>query len=522
MTAEKVWNGSTWETVGLDKPAPYVRPADWMTMPTLTAGQQKVCVLVPVWDTDSNFVAVLCAGAYTVDWGDGTALQNVATGVQANHLYDYATVSNLSSRGYRQAIMTITPQAGQNLTSVDLQRKHTQAGLPADGLWRLPWLHIVAVGSFISQLLVTSGSGSNKYATLLERFEFVGPSNMTTGSAQFYQCLSLQSIVGTAWTANITNFTSFFAYCAMLRTVPLLDTHSGTNFTTMFSTCSVLESVPILNTSNGITFSNMFAFCRRLRSVPAINVSKGTNFTQMVGGCALLTSIPAFDTHLGTDFSSLFSSCSSLLEIPLLDTRAGTNFSSMFQGCVVLASVTLFDTSKGTNFSSMFSSCTALRVAPSLNTSAGTTFTGMFSGCSILQIVPLLDTHLGTQFGNMFSNCSVLSSVPDFNTSAGTVFGNMFFGCANLRAAPALDLSAATSLSSMFSGAYIMSRSLVTGTKTSIDYSNCCLGPVALNEIYTNLATGVTGKTITVSANWGTTADNPAIATAKGWTVAGS
>jgi hypothetical protein len=521
MSVEKVWNGSAWDTVGVAPPAPYVRPTDWMTMPTLTVGQQKVCALVPVWDTDSNFVALSCAGAYTVDWGDGSAPQNFATGVQANHLYDYATVGNLSTRGYRQAIATITPQAGQNLTTVDLQRKHTQTGLPVDAAWRLPWLDIVVVGSFITTLLVTNSSGSNKYASLLEHFEFVGPSSITTGMS-FYNCLSLQSVVGTTWTANITNFSFFFYTCTMLRSIPLLDTHSGSNFSSMFSGCSLLESVPTLNTSNGTNFTSMFQGCRRLRSVPPFDLRKGTIFNSTFQNCAALTSIPAFDTSLGTDFSSMCSNCTGISKSPVLDTRAGTNFSTMFQGCSTLISVPIFDTSKGANFSSMFGFCSALQAAPLLNTSAGTNFSSMFSGCSCLQTIPLIDTHLGTAFNSMFNNCTVLTSVPTFNTGAGTNFSSMFSGCANLRIVPALDLTAATSLSGMFPAGGLTSRSLVTGTKITLTYANNCLGPVALNEIYTNLASGVTAQTITVTSNWGITTDNPAIATAKGWTVTGS
>lgn len=47
------------------------------------------------------------------------------------------------------------------------------------------------------------------------------------------------------------------------------------------------------------------------------------------------------------------------------------------------------------------------------------------------------------------------------------------------------------------------------------------LSSAALNEIYTNLPT-VTGQIITVTSNYGIDGDNPAIATAKGWTVTGS
>ena len=54
----------------------------------------------------------------------------------------------------------------------------------------------------------------------------------------------------------------------------------------------------------------------------------------------------------------------------------------------------------------------------------------------------------------------------------------------------------------------------------TMDISRNKLGPVELDEIYTNLPTK-TGQTLTVTNNWGTTSDNPSIATAKGWVVVG-
>jgi hypothetical protein len=40
-----------------------------------------------------------------------------------------------------------------------------------------------------------------------------------------------------------------------------------------------------------------------------------------------------------------------------------------------------------------------------------------------------------------------------------------------------------------------------------------------LNSIYTALSANGAGKTITVTGNYGTSTDDPTIATAKGWTV---
>lgn len=71
-----------------------------------------------------------------------------------------------------------------------------------------------------------------------------------------------------------------------------------------------------------------------------------------------------------------------------------------------------------------------------------------------------------------------------------------------------------------FTNCPTLSRVSTQDINQSITFSSSCLGPAALNEIYTNLAT-VTGKIITVTSNWGTASDNPAIATAKGWTVTG-
>jgi len=72
----------------------------------------------------------------------------------------------------------------------------------------------------------------------------------------------------------------------------------------------------------------------------------------------------------------------------------------------------------------------------------------------------------------------------------------------------------------MFYGCNSLTKGTTLNLKYSIDYTNCNLSPTALNEIYTNLGTA-TAQTITVTGNWGTTSDDPTIATAKGWTVTG-
>jgi surface protein len=197
----------------------------------------------------------------------------------------------------------------------------------------------------------------------------------------------------------------------------------------------------------------------------------------------------------------LFSGCGELVSLPVWTTSAAalTNTSFMFQSCSSLQTVPLFNTAAVTNMSSMFSFCSSLQTVPLFNTAAVTTMQSMFQSCSSLQTVPLFNTAAVTNMSGMFNNCFSLQTVPAFNcngVTSSTNFNTMFATCSSLITMKATDI------------------------KYTFSVANCKLSATALNEIYTNLPT-VTGQTITVTGNWGTAADDPTIATAKGWTVTG-
>jgi hypothetical protein len=109
----------------------WVRPTEWLALPDNIDGVQKVSILNAVFDTDSEFVAFSCRGAYTVNWGDGV-VEDYASDIKAEHKYDYSNV-NLNSAtitkfGYKQCIITITPQAGNNLTQINFNTYHSSIG----------------------------------------------------------------------------------------------------------------------------------------------------------------------------------------------------------------------------------------------------------------------------------------------------------------------------------------------------------------------------------------------------------
>jgi hypothetical protein len=136
-------------------------------------GEQKFVGAHAVFNNNSNFVSVTCAGNYTVNWGDGTS-NNYNTGVQAYKQYtttEYAAISGQDQfRGYKVVIITITPQAGANLTSININVKHNQAGL-ADYI--SGWLDIKVAGQNLTSLTI-GGSSNLTRPGMLEKFEFVG------------------------------------------------------------------------------------------------------------------------------------------------------------------------------------------------------------------------------------------------------------------------------------------------------------------------------------------------------------
>jgi surface protein len=146
----------------------------------------------------------------------------------------------------------------------------------------------------------------------------------------------------------------------------------------------------------------------------------------------------------------------------------------------------------------------------------------MFQTCYSLQSVPLFNTASVTNMGSMFYNCNSLQSVPLFNTASVTNMGSMFFNCHSIKEIPAFDCAAVTTgnFSNTFYACLSLASIKILNPKFSFSVAGCALSAAALNEIYGNLF-NTTGQTITVTSNYGTTGDDPTIATAKNWTVSG-
>ena len=536
-------------------PDPYVRPSDWLEIDSLVVpGDQKIVILVAVFE-EGNFVGLECFGNYTVDWGDGTTT-NHTSGSDSYHQYDWnysGFDGTLTSRGYKQAIITITPQAGQNLTVARLNKKHNQAGL-VNG-YTQPWLDIKMSAPLMTQLRIGAGVATDPRPRLLEQFDWIGTNLLTSCLSIFSEAIELRQVKNIN-TSSSTDFTNMFANCNVLEHLPIMNTSKGLNFIGMFSACCKLKSIPFIDTSKGTSFNSMFTNCVSIVEFPDLNCNAGTGFSSMFTGCRSMIKSPALILNplLTKSFTNMFNNCVSMIEFVNINTMQGSvynnmfqnchslrilpeiintsgsinnvNFGGMFQNCYDLEKAPMVDFSKGSSCVSIFASCWSISEFPAYDFSSVTLLTSAFGTCLSLKRLPVMTIGSGiTSFNTCFATCVSLEEAPDWNLQNPTDVTNMFNGCGNLRKVPAYNLSSVTLASvNMFVNNLSLIESNITGMKRTHSYANCKLSQTELVNVFNNLGVAVGAQTITISGNYGAaalTAGERAIATGKGWTIVG-
>ena len=523
-------------------PTPWTRPADWVAIPAITASDEKFYGLHAVYP-EGNFLSLSASGDYTVDWGDGSATENITSGTTAYHTYDYTTydVSNttLCSRGYKQVIVTVTPQAGQNLTALNLHLKHNQTGLAA---YSSGFLDIAIAGQYLFDLRIgvaTPGSSTQTISFYdLERVRILS-SRIRQCSYLFYVCASLQDVslslstsTATAFavtftdagdlvtaaghglrngdmlllkskvsTTGITVGTTYYVISATTDTFQISTTQGGSavalttngsgtfaatgNMSNMFNGCYSIQAIPSFNAGTTSSVASMFNNCYSLMDAPALDTSQATSHASMFTSCYSLVNAPYLDTSASTSFNSMFINCYALRNVPLYKSTLVTSFASTFANCAALQQIPLFDTSAGTNMSSMFSGCYPLKTIPLLNTAAVTNMSSMFYNCYALESVPLLNTALNQNMSSMFLGCSAIKSVPLFVTSSVTTFLTAFQNCTSLMTIPQFNTAAGTNFSSMFNGCTSLQSVPLLNTAIGTNLSSMFYGCYALQDIPT-------------------------------------
>lgn len=477
------------------------RNSEWIALPDLTNDAQKIVALFAVYDNPSNFVTFRCTGAITVDWGDGTATENINSGVTAEHNYVYANAGNTTTEGWRQVIITITPQSGQNITAFNIRDFRHSAASAVSSCYN--WLDLRLKTPSLTSLVVQ------------------GAGNVDTDTIQSIEILD----------SAFTSLANAFAGIAGLQRVYVKSSATVTNMLGCFSSgCFNLTDVVCdITIGANTSFNTTFAECRQLRYIPKFKFASNASINSMqycYANCFSLLEAPDFGnlTSACTDFIGVFSGCRSLRRAPNMNTTSAATTTEMFDGCYSLISVPLYNTQNVQNMSLMFRQCASLRSVPAFNTRWVTNYANMFNGCSGLVSMPHpWGSTSATAMNSMFQNCISLKYVSTMTSTNVTTFVSIFNGCTALTAVPALNMGAATASSgytNMFNNCLNVGKNSATGIKFTFSAANEQLSGTELDNLYTNLAT-VSGQTITVTGNYGTATDNPTIATLKGWTVTG-
>jgi surface protein len=329
-------------------------------MPTVNSTQQTFVGLYAVIENSDNFASFLFTtdiGQYQVDWGDGT-VDLVNSNVNAEHQYDFATYdtgnTTLTSRGYKQVMITVTPVSG-NLLTCNFQQRYVT--VPAQNqIYSTGFLDcILSMPNANTGTSIVFGGGTVRH-TYVERVNVLTIGGCTSMVSMFNTCFLLQS-VPLFNTANVTNMGNMFRGCFSLQSVSLFNTANVTNMDSMFNLNNSLQSVPLFNTVNVTTMQSMFSGCNSLQSVPLFNTANVTSMVAMFLGCSSLQSVPLFNTANVTSMGSIFNNCPSLQSVPLFNTASVTNMSVMFNGCASLNSIPALSTASittdfGANFAS--------------------------------------------------------------------------------------------------------------------------------------------------------------------------
>ena len=194
---------------------------------------------------------------------------------------------------YKVAIVTITPQAGQNLTVINLQAKHNQTGLQ---VYTTGWLDLsISVPNVTGTGFTLSGTAVSH--RLLERVNPIACGNLTTMASMFRGMPSLRVL--TRYPCPITTVTTMANMHdgSGLRTFPDYEGTAAvlTNTAFQFSGCFNADNFPRLPgpAPNLTTINNMYVStnARRIPEFPG-SAATVTNMAALVLACPNVQELP--------------------------------------------------------------------------------------------------------------------------------------------------------------------------------------------------------------------------------------
>ena len=330
--------------------------------------------------------------------------------------------------------------------------------------------------------------------------------------------------------SGVTNFRSAFESCKKLKSVPSIYAPNATGMHQAFYNCESITNLDLKDISSVTTMNSAIRNCYELREVTGENLPTGcTNFYTLFYQNYKMVKAPVFDTSHATDVSHMYGFCNNLEEAQTIDLSSSNgSIRYIFADCFKIKDARFINiNNKLTDAVFAFKSCYSLQSIPSGlfedYNSAPSLKSYMFQKCNFSHIRDIsLSGCIGTDRSPFYTESENIRSFGNIEFGSGAYLDYFMLNQKYITYIPDWDISNVVNMSNGFYGCSSLSWSDIQGARVNIGYYTCNLGSGALENIFNNLGDGVTGQSIDIRNNPGTSQLHPdtiAIATSKGWTV---
>ena len=491
----------------------WVRPSEWLDMPVIGSGDDKVAILMYVPSGYDVEVTIPIRGTYigennyptdtTVDWGDGSTsnINGIVYHTTLPNNYDYPrhtlSFDNLpvdseftyNGAKCRQALIQLVNNSGCSFLDLTYLKSSAFDGYDNNvyhyGTSNVLDLHVASQN--LSNLYL---QGENRGSLAeVQRVVIDVPQPLSSFAYMFNDLHNLQKVQFPEYICSgLSSIPYAFRDCYLLKEVPYFDTSSATNVVGLFYECNSLEKIPDLDLSNCTSMNSYAVNCKSLKELPHFNVNN-CNLTMAFYGCYSIKSIPSgitfqnsnlqqafqsnyslksvpnnFFEHIGsgaTNTLSMFVACRNLTSIPKINLPNVTSCASMFNGCYSLESAHIQDLSSCTSFNSMFRDCESLRNVKIDSQPSNLTDTAtMFYGCRSLKYAPYIDTSNVTNMSSMYGYCQNLIYSPVYDFSSAQNISSMYIFCDKVKEINVKNLNGSniTNISQFISRCYSLNK----------------------------------------------------------------
>ena len=344
----------------------WVRPAGWLTMPTITAAENKLAFLFAVYENEENCFTLNYNSAvcnYTVDWGDGTTLNVTNTIAIQTKRYDYGSISSIVLQDafgidYKQVIITVTLNSG-NTAIWSINPVVVRSG--KSQILESVISHINSV-SFIARpqtmmeslkivKLVPIGTVNNHFSNLIalrnfEGFENIDTTSTTTSGSVFSSMGPVWQALNFTWNSGNAGQSTILSGCRIKKFGNMTFNGFGGLSSAMTPNPS-LEEIGTLNTGNHNLLGSMLLNNFNLQKIGTITANGSSlNITGMFQNCYSLQEIVFADcSNVTTITSTTFANCYALRRLVLPNIVVPV---SIVNACMQRAALVELFTSLGT------------------------------------------------------------------------------------------------------------------------------------------------------------------------------